>query len=204
VTLTLIGTEKGRSRPGIVVYRARTIDPHDARRRSSLPVTSPARTLLDRAPELELRALERELDEALVRRLTSRTAIRATLARSPGRAGCARLRALIDPARDTTFTRAESEERMLALLRRGGVETPETNVAIGSVEVDFMWRTQRVIVEVDGWGSHGLPSAFERDRRRDAELENDGWRVIRVTWRQLTGEPEYVLVTIATALALRR
>jgi very-short-patch-repair endonuclease len=203
VTLTLIGTDRGRSRTGIVVHRARVLHRRDAARRSSLPVTSPARTLLDRAAELELRALERELDEVLVRRLTSRTAIGETLARSPGRPGCARLRALIDPARDTTFTRAASEERMLALLRRGG-EAPETNVAIGSIEVDFMWRRERVIVEVDGWGSHGLPSAFERDRRRDAELENDGWRVIRVTWRQLTDEPEYVLVTIATALALRR
>jgi very-short-patch-repair endonuclease len=204
VTVTLVGTEKGRSRPGIVVHRVRTLDRRDARRHSSLPVTSPARTLLDRAPTLDARALERELDEALVRRLASRTAIGETLVRSPGRPGCALLRALIEPERGTTFTRAESEERMLALLRRGGVEAPETNVAMGSIEVDFMWRRERLIVEVDGWASHRTYAAFERDRRRDAALENDGWRVLRFTWRRLTREPEAVLADIATALALRR
>jgi very-short-patch-repair endonuclease len=204
VTVTLVGTEKGRSRPGIVVHRVRTLDRGDARRRSSLHVTSPARTLLDRAPDLEARALERELDEALVRRLTSRTAIAETLARSPGRPGCARLRALVEPERDTTFTRAESEERMLALLRRGGLPMPECNARMHSIEVDFLWRDERVIVEVDGWASHGTYAAFERDRRRDTGLENDGWRVLRFTWRRLTREPEAVLVEVATALALRR
>jgi very-short-patch-repair endonuclease len=75
---------------------------------------------------------------------------------------------------------------------------------MGSIEVDFLWREERVIVEVDGWASHGTWAAFERDRRRDARLENEGWRVIRITWHQLSQEPEAVLVTIAVALALSR
>jgi very-short-patch-repair endonuclease len=120
------------------------------------------------------------------------------------RPGAPRLRELVDPERATTFTRAQSEELLLALIRRGGLPAPETNVLMTAVEVDFLWRDERVIVEVDGWASHGTPAAFERDRRRDATLENEGWRVIRITWRQLTKEPEAVLVTIATALALRQ
>lgn len=139
-----------------------------------------------------------------MRRLTSRTAIGELLDLYPRRAVTGRLRALIDPERTTTFTRAESEERMLALVRRGELPAPETNVIIGSIEVDFLWRHKRVIVEVDGWATHGTQAAFERDRPRDARLENDGWRVIRVTWRRLTSEPEAVLATIATALALRQ
>jgi very-short-patch-repair endonuclease len=204
VTLIVVGSEAGRSRAGITVHRLPTLDPRDTRRRSSLPVTSPARTLLDRAAGLPDRRLERELDEALVRRLTSRTAIREILHRYPRRPGTPRLQELIDPARTTTFTRAESEERMLALVRRGQLPAPETNVLMESIEVDFLWRDERVIVEVDGWASHGTQAAFERDRPRDARLENEGWRVIRITWRQLTKEPEAVLVTIATALSLRR
>jgi very-short-patch-repair endonuclease len=204
VAVTVVAGEAGRSRPGITVHRVHTLDRRDARRRSALPVTSPARTLLDRAPVLSDRQLERELDEALVRRLTSRTAIGELLDRCRRRSGTPRLRELIDPERTTTFTRAESEERMLALLRRGGLPMPETNVRMQSIEVDFLWRDERVIVEVDGWTSHGTRAAFERDRGRDARLENDGWRVLRFTWRRLTGEPEAVLVEIATALALRR
>ena len=204
VTLTAVGGEAGRSRPAITVHRVRSLDRRDTRRRSSLPVTSPARTLLDRAASLNDRRLERELDEALVRRLTSRTAIGELLDRCPRRAGAGRLRELIDPERTTTFTRADSEELMLALVRRGELPVPETNVVMESIEVDFLWRDERVIVEVDGWASHGTRAAVERDHRRDARLENEGWRVIRITWRQLTQEPEAVLVTIATALALRR
>lgn len=204
VTVTIVAGEAGRTRPGIAVHRVGTLDRRDVRRRRSLLVTSPARTLLDRATVLSDRQLERELDEALVRRLTSRTAIGELLERCPRRPGTRRLHELIDPERYTTFTRAESEERMLTLLRRGGLPMPECNVRMESIEVDFLWRDERVIVEVDGWASHGTHAAFERDRRRDARLENDGWRVLRFTWRRLTGEPEAVLVEIATALALRR
>ncbi len=178
VTVTVVAGEAGRTRPGITVHRVGTLDRRDVRRRRSLLVTSPARTLLDRATVLSDRQLERELDEALVRRLTSRTAIGELLERCPRRPGTRRLHELIDPERYTTFTRAESEERMLALLRRGGLPMPESNVRMESIEVDFLWRDERVIVEVDGWASHGTHAAFERDRRRDARLENDGWRVI--------------------------
>lgn len=205
VTLTVTGgSGAGRTRHGVTVHRAVALDRRDVRRHRSLPVTSPARTLLDRAPSLGRAQLERELDEALHHRLTSRTAIAEMLERSPHRPGAARLRELIDPHRHTTFTRAESERRLLDLLRRGGLPLPETNVRMGDIEADAMWRDQRVIVEVDGFATHGTHAAFGRDRRRDARLQVLGWQVIRVTWDQLVHEPEAVLVTIATALALRR
>jgi very-short-patch-repair endonuclease len=43
--------------------------------------------------------------------------------------------------------------------------------------------------------------SFERDRRRDQVLVAAGWRVIRITWRQLTKEPLAVLARLAMALA---
>jgi very-short-patch-repair endonuclease len=60
-----------------------------------------------------------------------------------------------------------------------------------------------VVVEVDGYAFHAGRAAFERDRLRDGELQARGIRVIRVTWRQLTGEPEAVLARIARTLASR-
>jgi very-short-patch-repair endonuclease len=203
VSVTVIGGQAGRTRPGIEVHRAVAIDRRDVRRHRSLAVTSPARTLFDRAPSLGRAQLERELDEALHHRLTSRTAIAEMLDRSPSRPGAARLRELIDPDRHTTFTRAESERRLLALVRKGGLPLPETNVRMDDIEADAMWRDQRVIVEVDGFATHGTHAAFTSDRRRDARLQILGWQVIRVTWDQLVHEPEAVLVTLATALALR-
>jgi very-short-patch-repair endonuclease len=58
-------------------------------------------------------------------------------------------------------------------------------------------------VEIDGFAFHSSRRAFEADRRRDAELQARGWRVVRITWRQLAREPERVVATIATLLAAR-
>jgi very-short-patch-repair endonuclease len=55
-------------------------------------------------------------------------------------------------------------------------------------------------VEVDGYAFHSSRNSFERDRRKD-RLQVQGYRVIRVTWRQLTEEPEAVIAALAAGLA---
>jgi very-short-patch-repair endonuclease len=81
------------------------------------------------------------------------------------------------------------------------------NVAIavrgGRVEVDCVWRQQRVIAELDGRSVHDTTGAFERDRARDRALMAAGWRVIRITWRQLTSEGSEVEQDVAELLQLR-
>ena len=67
-------------------------------------------------------------------------------------------------------------------------------------EVDFLWVDQRLVLEVDGFDHHADREAFERDRRRDAQLVAAGFRVVRITWRQLTQEPEAVVARLARAL----
>ena len=76
-----------------------------------------------------------------------------------------------------------------------------SNVRVCRREVDLLWPAQRLVVEVDGFRFHGGRAAFERDRRRDGELLASGYRVLRVTWRELTGAPEAVVATLAQALA---
>jgi very-short-patch-repair endonuclease len=49
---------------------------------------------------------------------------------------------------------------------------------------------RRVVIELDGHASHGTRLAFERDRERDRILTAAGWRVVRVTWRQLHDDAE--------------
>jgi very-short-patch-repair endonuclease len=60
------------------------------------------------------------------------------------------------------------------------------------IEADCVWRRQRLIVELDGHASHGTGQAFERDRARDRALHAAGWRVLRVTWRQLHEDAEQI------------
>ena len=102
---------------------------------------------------------------------------------------------------DPNLTRSEAERRALDLIRAARLPPPETNVRVCGHEVDFLWRRQRLIVEVDGYAFHSSRRSFERDRRKDQALGAQGYRVIRVTWRQLTEEPEVVVATLAAALA---
>lgn len=85
-------------------------------------------------------------------------------------------------------------------MREAGVARPGVNEAIGRHIVDFVWRDRRLIVEIDGYRFHSSRSAFERDRMRDAELTAAGFRVIRVTWRQLERQPLAVVAMMAQAL----
>ncbi|HET7052009.1 MAG TPA: hypothetical protein VFI54_27310, partial [Solirubrobacteraceae bacterium] len=71
VHVTVIGKEAGRGRPGVRVHRTDWLDSRDIRRFQGMPITSPARTLLEIAPALSDRELERALDEALIHRLIS-------------------------------------------------------------------------------------------------------------------------------------
>lgn len=80
---------------------------------------------------------------------------------------------------------------------------PEVNARLANLEVDFLWRRERLVVEVDGYRYHADRTAFETDRRRDAELSASGYRVIRVTWRQLNADRDPTLARLAMALATR-
>jgi very-short-patch-repair endonuclease len=93
-----------------------------------------------------------------------------------------------------TLTRSELEAAFLEFLERTHLPTPEANAHLlinGTwIECDFVWRPQRLVVELDGRATHDTAAAFERDRARDRALAAAGWRTVRVTWRQLRREPE--------------
>ena len=75
--------------------------------------------------------------------------------------------------------------------------------AVNGYEVDFLWRRQRLVVEIDGYAYHSSRSAFERDRAKDAVLAAAGYLVIRITWLQMHREPYAVVARLAQALAQR-
>lgn len=189
---------KIRGRPGIRVHRSQ-LHARDATRKHGIPVTSPARTLLDLAATLPQRDLDRAVEQAQVQRQVSLHSLNEQFERYPGHRGTAALTEAIrtDPA----FTRMELERRMLALIRAARLPAPEVNVMLGIWEVDFHWRDARLVVETDGYAFHSSRAAFERDRRKDQELQANGWRVIRFAWRQITDEPEAVIAALATTLA---
>ncbi len=201
VELTVAGRNV-RQRPGVRVYRVAELDSRDVRLRDGLPVTSPARTLIDFAGQRETDndAIARALSEARVQRLVTDRELVAAMARCRTRGGVARLRAVLDRHDERIHSRHAAERRLIKLIHRARLPTPEANARVLGHEVDLLWRAEKLVVEMDGWAFHGHRAAFERDRDRDQRLIAAGYRVIRITWRQLEREPFVVVARIAQAL----
>ena len=177
-----VPTTVGRSpRTGIAIHRSRTLPPSQTTLRRHIPVTNPARTLADLRRTSGRHAYASALRQAEILRLDT----------GP--------QAQPDP--DPDPTRTELERRFFALCRRHSLPRALTQQVVGPYTVDFLWPEQRLVVEVDGYGSHGTHSAFEADRARDAQLKLLGYEVIRFTWRQISAEPATVVAVMHGLLA---
>jgi hypothetical protein len=125
-------TASHRLRPaGVVAHRGR-LAPADMTVRNGIPVTSPARTLVDLAQILSEEDLERVVRQAQFRRLFDPHAIRDALQRRPS----ALLRQLLD---DRNPSQSELEDRFLRLCRRHGIPRPQAQVRGGRRRPDFVW-----------------------------------------------------------------
>jgi very-short-patch-repair endonuclease len=182
-----------RPRPGIVLHRVAVLDSEERTLHCRIPVTTPARTILDLATQLPHRELERAADEAERLGLCSENDLGEVVGSHFGRPGARVLRALLKQHRaGSTATRNYFEERFLQLWRRHHLPRPEVNVPLLDYVVDFFWRDARLIVEVDGRATHGTRRAFQTDRDRDGRLAVAGYRVLRFTWWDLTRRPAVV------------
>jgi predicted transcriptional regulator of viral defense system len=191
-----------RGRKGIAVHRARNLRDDDRSVVEAIPVTSVARTLLDLAEVARPRELERAVEEAERLRLFDLGAVEELSARSRGRRGLRRLRALLADVDVTPPpTRSELERGFFELCRKAGLPVPSTNIFLAGFEVDAAWPEQWLVVELDGYAFHGSRAAFERDRLRDAALQAAGYRVVRVTHRRLRTERAAVTETLRSMLA---
>jgi very-short-patch-repair endonuclease len=173
-------TKAARSRNGVRVHRSASLD---AAVHNGLPLTTAARTLHDLAALLPRRELERAVEEAEIRRLVARDELRPALRRTD----------------EPQFTRSEAERRLVELIRAAGLPAPLTNVTVAGYEVDCFWPRHKLVVEVDGYAFHGGRAAFERDRRKTADLAAAGLTPVRVTWWQIA-EDAHRLVSQLTRL----
>jgi very-short-patch-repair endonuclease len=195
----IVPPEERRQRPGVRAYRT-ALHADEVTTLHGIPITTPARTLYDLAGSIAGRDLEQVLAETLARQLTDTARIAALMKRYEDRPASRRVVALLGDDAGPALTRSAAEEALLAMIRRAQLPRPEINVRVHGHEVDLYWRKERLVAEMDGFAFHGSRRSFEADRRRDAVLAAGGLRVMRVTWRQLEGEPEALLVRLAQAL----
>ena len=191
-----------RPRAGLSVHRV-PLAPDEVTRRRTIPVTTAQRTLLDLAGVLGPRALRRAVNEAAVLRLPDAPSLGELVARHPRARGVGALRALLRSGQ-AGLTRSELEDAFLTLVDRAELPRPRVNLVLeharGRVEADCVWPHAGVVVELDGYASHGTRLAFERDRARDRALQVAGWRVVRVTWRQLVEQPDAIAAELRALL----
>jgi very-short-patch-repair endonuclease len=190
-----VPTRGGRvQRPGIHLHCVRRLDPEDVTIKDGIPITTVARTLIDLNAAVPDRQLEKALEQAYIRRLLPAGALQDALERGRGRKTGALRRLMAAEHRIATVTRSELEERFLALIRSSELPDPEVNVRLCGYEVDFLWRAQRRVIEVDGHAYHSTRQAASRDRRKDNDLEMAGFRVTRFTSDQVMHDPQDTLM----------
>ncbi len=191
------------SRGGIRLHRV-PLAADEVTRRQGIPVTSPARTLVDIAAIVPRRRMERVLDEAEYRRRLDRWTLACAIELNSGRAGGRVLAAILrEHSAGSTRTRSQLEERFLALCSTNELPRPRVNCWVAGLEVDFLWQGARLIVETDGLAAHGTRASFERDRSRDVRLQTAGYAVMRFTHRQVALQAKGVMASLRRMLEER-
>lgn len=193
--------------------RVRGIDTHETCRLEAeeitvaqgIPCTSWARTICDTAALTgSQRLTERMIGRAEQLRIFDLPAIRRAMDRRPRESGARIVRACLGV--ESRMTRNEMEERFLVICEQIGAPRPRVNepLVLGDTHVvpDFCWPEIKLIVETDGWETHGTRSAFVGDRRRDRRLALEGWHVHRFTWYEIEHEPERVAAELGALVAL--
>ncbi len=166
------------SRKGIRIHRCPSLTGALTTLRANIPVTRPTRTLID------------------LRRVVSPGEHRKALRQGE------HLRLPIDDLwRASDRTASELEATFLYLCRKRHLPLPEVNAPLGLYLVDFLWRTQRLVVETDGYGSHRGLAAFEDDRERDNRLVALGYEVLRFTHRMVIDRPDEVMALVRARLS---
>jgi very-short-patch-repair endonuclease len=177
----LLSPSQRRNRAGLIVHRG-AVEARDVTRRQNLTLTSPYRTLGELRRHASATAYARAIKEAAYRRLITDAQTRSLLGDAPTAAH-------------------ESERRLVDLIAKARLPPPKTNRKVHGFEVDLYWPDHGIVVEVDGFQAHGHRQAFEDDRRKDLALRAAGLTVVRVTWRQITEEPEALVAALARLLS---
>lgn len=170
-----------KSRGQVIVHERRNCERVS---HNGLPVTTPSQTLLDYAANAPVNQVRVALANAEYKHLLDPPAVQQLL--GPGRLGSVKLRTALKrhlPA--LARTRSRPERAFLELCEAYDIPLPEVNVRVAGWTVDFFWRRQRVVVEVDGHGNHHTRAQRGRDRRKDLDLRSAEMVVNRYSQEQV-------------------
>jgi hypothetical protein len=194
-------TPLNRRPSGLIVHRSTALLRRDITVQHGLTTISPALTILHIAPTRTRKQLERAIDELrLAGYLKMKMSeLHDVLARFPRHPGAAPLRQALRIAHKQP-TRSTWEQDWRPFAATYDLPAHVMNVVLGEhlkrpdlphCRPDVLFLPARLIVELDGWGTHDTPWAFEEDRERDFEVFAElDIPTIRITKRHLQANPE--------------
>lgn len=190
----------------VLTHRIRPTPKSSRRSKHGIPITSPARTLIDLAATADAEQLERAVEDAVRRGLASVAELDQALHWAPVRTrGALALKRVLGRAESSPEHHSELERRALQLFRRAGLPDPHCHFIAADgdrrlAEVDFAWPAAKLIVEAEGFQFHSGRRAWERDLARYNALVLRGWRVLRLTWHDVGEGADAFVATVARCL----
>ena len=200
IDVTVRGSAE-RSRPGIRFHRVRSLQTEDVTRLHGIPTTTPARAILEVAPQLSDHRLKRVVRKAQAEK-------RANVGRSPmscaaptaieRRSGSPRS-SIPGPRRPPAVTRTSCSTSSCGPASNIPSSTSRYGVSANPYTPDLRWPAERLILEIDSSPWHDGPLAEQLDADRQAELEAAGERVLRTTRDQAIVAPRQLVARLLAA-----
>jgi|HubBroStandDraft_1064217.scaffolds.fasta_scaffold51225_2 very-short-patch-repair endonuclease len=191
----------------VLVHRSRSLTSREWALMGCLPVTTPARTLVDLACVVPGDALARLVEDAVCRRLVTPDRVVAAIDRSAarGRKGMAALRAALEPWDEGRGVESVAEGEFRRAIARAGLPEPVTQFEVRTgthtkAFLDFAWPDQCVALEVDSYRWHSGPKSFSQDFIRANRLTALGWNVVRATPSELVTDGGGVIAALSRLL----
>lgn len=169
-----------------------------------VPVTVVARTVIDIARNAGVGAGLVAADAALSEELVTADELGAAVDRAAGWPGVRRARRVVELMSPLAESPLESLTRLLIV--DAGLPPPHLQVWVHAARrryrADGLWPDRGVVLEADGLLKYASPSDLREEKLRQEDLERAGYRVVRVTWEDVTSHPARTVDRIATALRL--
>lgn len=196
---------KVRHYPGLRVLPTRLPPSHVTRAPNGMPVTTPARTLVDLARHGELCQVLVAGNDALRRPLTTRREIDKVLVDCVGWPGIRRATRLLAHLDRRCETPAESlaSGRFIEM----GLEKPDLQVEIFDANgrklgrVDFYFRSRRLVIEVDGKQKYDDPKVIWEEKRREDRIREMDLEFLRLSYADLVGDQQELRERVDSAFA---
>lgn len=193
-----VAARTGRKIQGIETKRARAIDRRDITKWKGIPVTTPARTLVDLAESFSPDALARAMHQADVLHKTTPDEVEEVLKRRRTAKGSAKLREVLWGDQGRILSKLE--RAFIRMLKQHDLPLPTTNRPSGGLFVDCRWPEHKLTVELDGYRYHRTRHAWDRDRKRERDAYARGDQFRRYTWGDVVEHPRPTLRELRAVL----